>query len=179
MKLASRLALTARRDASVTVMNMKLSITHGHRARWAPEQRLRHLARRRRRRRQAVTCGTARVAIVHVGEIADAHGDLWPALHGTKLEPLHDAYFAQGWYKDDYADGAGIDLLYIESIEIDAGAPAARTSTSRSCVASATRSAAAASSPSMPYGDALDGRPLGPPRLRAHARRAARRASCT
>jgi hypothetical protein len=63
--------------------------------------------------------GVARVAIVHVGEIADVHGDLYPALRGTKLEPLCDAYFAQGWYKDDFADGAGIDMLYVESIEIE------------------------------------------------------------
>lgn len=63
--------------------------------------------------------GTARIALVHVGEIADAAGEVWPALHGTRLEPLHDVYFAQGWYKDDYADGAGIDLLYIDHITID------------------------------------------------------------
>src|SRR5690554_2705246 len=63
--------------------------------------------------------GTARIALVHVGEIADAAGDVWPALHGTRLEPLHDVYFAQGWYKDDYADGAGIDLLYIDDVTID------------------------------------------------------------
>lgn len=67
------------------------------------------------------TCGVARVAIVHVGEIADAHGDLYPALAGTSLEPLCKAYFDDGWYKDDFADGAGIDLLFIESVEMDAG----------------------------------------------------------
>ncbi len=64
--------------------------------------------------------GTARVAVVHVGEIADAYGDLFPALRKMKLESLGDAYFAHGWYRDEFADGAGIDLLYIESIEIDA-----------------------------------------------------------
>jgi len=63
--------------------------------------------------------GGARVALVHVGEIADAAGEVWPALHGTRLESLHDVYFAHGWYKDDYADGAGIDLLYIDHITID------------------------------------------------------------
>ena len=68
------------------------------------------------------TYGVARVAIVHVGEIADAHGDLWPALRGTRLEALHDVYFVDGWYKDDFADGAGIDLLYVESIELDESA---------------------------------------------------------
>ncbi len=65
------------------------------------------------------TYGTARVAIVHVGEIADVHGDLSPVLRGTRLDALCDAYFFQGWYKDDFADGAGIDLLYVESIEMD------------------------------------------------------------
>lgn len=63
--------------------------------------------------------GRARVALVHVGEIADAEGDVWPALRGTQLEALHDVYFSQGWYKDEYAEGAGIDLLYVESIELD------------------------------------------------------------
>lgn len=63
----------------------------------------------------------ARVALLHVGEIADAHGDLWPALHGTPLEAVHDAYFEQGWYKDDYADGAGIDLLYVAEITVEGG----------------------------------------------------------
>ncbi len=65
--------------------------------------------------------GSARVAIVHVGEISDAHGDLWPALRGTKLESLHDAYFQQGWYNDDFADGSGIDLLFIERVTVDDG----------------------------------------------------------
>ena len=68
----------------------------------------------------AKSFGTARIALVHVGEIADAAGEIWPALQGTKLEPLHDTYFSQGWYNDDYADGAGIDLLFIEHITIDA-----------------------------------------------------------
>lgn len=62
---------------------------------------------------------TARIAIVHVGEIADAAAEVWPALHGTPLEPLHDTYFHQGWYKDDFADGAGIDLLFIEHITVE------------------------------------------------------------
>lgn len=65
-------------------------------------------------------CGVARIALVHVGEIADALGDLYPALRGTKLEALAGAYFSHGWYKDDFAEGAGIDLLFVESIEIDA-----------------------------------------------------------
>jgi len=68
---------------------------------------------------RGATHGRARVAVVHVGEIADALGELGPALHGTPLEPLATAYFAQGWYKDDFADGAGIDLLFVESVEFD------------------------------------------------------------
>lgn len=63
--------------------------------------------------------GTARIALVHVGEIADAAGEIWPALQGTKLESIHDTYFSQGWYTDDFADGAGIDMLYIDHITID------------------------------------------------------------
>ncbi len=66
------------------------------------------------------TCGVARVGIVHVGEIADALGDLYPALAGTRLATLADTYFSEGWYRDEFAEGAGIDLLYVESIEIDA-----------------------------------------------------------
>lgn len=60
----------------------------------------------------------ARVAIVHVGEIADSAGDLWPALHRARLETVHDTYFSDGWYKDDFADGAGIDLLYVERVDV-------------------------------------------------------------
>lgn len=66
----------------------------------------------------AQSYGTARIALVHVGEIADAAGEVWPALQGTRLESLHDVYFSQGWYKDDFADGAGIDLMFIEHITI-------------------------------------------------------------
>lgn len=62
--------------------------------------------------------GTARIAIVHVGEITDALGDVYPALRGTPLEQLSNAYFAEGWYRDEFSDGAGIDLLYIERIDM-------------------------------------------------------------
>ena len=68
---------------------------------------------------QGEALGTARVAIVHVGEISDAQGDVWPALRGTRLAPLHDLYFSQGWYNDEFADGAGIDLLYVERVDVD------------------------------------------------------------
>ena len=63
--------------------------------------------------------GSARIALVHVGEIADAHGDIWAALSKTPLEPLHDLYFSQGWYNDDYAEGAGIDLLYVDRVDVE------------------------------------------------------------
>ena len=66
----------------------------------------------------AVQTARARVALVHVGEIADDHGDLWRALHGSGLAHLHDVYFQQGWYKDAYAEGAGIDLLFVSSLEV-------------------------------------------------------------
>jgi hypothetical protein len=66
------------------------------------------------------TLAHARVGLVHIGEIADEHGDIWRALRAAKLEHLHDTYFEQGWYKDAFADGAGIDLLYIQDIGVDA-----------------------------------------------------------
>lgn len=65
-------------------------------------------------------CGSARIAIVHVGEIADALGDVYPVLRGTPLEPLCRAYFSDGWYNETFSDGSGIDLLYVESVEIAA-----------------------------------------------------------
>lgn len=63
--------------------------------------------------------GSARVALLHVGEISDALGDLWPAVHRTNLESIHDLYFSQGWYRDEFADGAGIDLLYVDHVTVD------------------------------------------------------------
>lgn len=61
----------------------------------------------------------ARVGVLHVGEAADAEGDLWSAMHRTPLESLHETYFAHGWYKDDFATGAGIDLLFFDSIMVE------------------------------------------------------------
>ncbi len=65
------------------------------------------------------TFAHARVALVHVGEISDAAGDIYPALRGTALEAVHDVYFNQGWYSEEFAEGAGIDLLYVESVCVD------------------------------------------------------------
>lgn len=65
------------------------------------------------------THGELRVAVVHVGEIADGPGDLRRVLAAAKIETLHDVYFESGWYRDEYADGAGIDLLYIEHVQVD------------------------------------------------------------
>lgn len=61
----------------------------------------------------------ARAALVHVGQIADAHGDIPGALTAAGIDAIHDTYFAQGWYKDEFADGAGIDLLFFERITVD------------------------------------------------------------
>jgi hypothetical protein len=66
--------------------------------------------------------GTARIALVHVGEIADARADLWSVLHAARLDSIADTYFADGWYTDDYADGAGIDLLFVENVTVEARA---------------------------------------------------------
>jgi hypothetical protein len=65
------------------------------------------------------TCATARIAIVHVGEIADAGADIARALREAGLGFLGDAYFHEGWYRDDFADGAGIDLLFVESVTVE------------------------------------------------------------
>lgn len=62
----------------------------------------------------------ARIALVHVGEIADDHGDVWRALRAAGIEYLHDTYFDQGWFKDEFADGAGLDLLYVAELDVDA-----------------------------------------------------------
>lgn len=69
-------------------------------------------------REDAVQTARARAALVHIGEIADDHGDVWRALRAAGLEHLHDVYFQQGWYKDAYAEGAGIDLLYVANLEV-------------------------------------------------------------
>jgi len=63
--------------------------------------------------------GSARVALVHVGEMADARVDVWSALREARLESLADTFFAQGWYKDEYADGAGIDLFHVASVDVE------------------------------------------------------------
>lgn len=63
--------------------------------------------------------GSARAALVHVGEMADAQADVWAALRAARLEALADTYFAQGWYRDEYADGAGIDLFHVESVVVE------------------------------------------------------------
>lgn len=68
----------------------------------------------------AVRAGHARVALLHVGEVADDHGDVWRALRAADLEHLHDPFFDQGWYKDDFADGSGIDLLFVDQLVLDA-----------------------------------------------------------
>ncbi|MBS2014929.1 MAG: hypothetical protein JST00_18710 [Deltaproteobacteria bacterium] len=62
--------------------------------------------------------GRAKIAIVHVGEITDALGDVLPALRGTSLEALASVYFTEGWYREAFADGAGIDLVFFERIEM-------------------------------------------------------------
>lgn len=63
--------------------------------------------------------GSLRAAMVHVGEIADAQVDLHRVLAAARIESLHDVYFESGWYRDEYADGAGIDLLVIEDLVVD------------------------------------------------------------
>lgn len=61
----------------------------------------------------------ARVAIVHVGELVDAEGEVRSALRGTRIEAIYEEYFNQGWYKDEYADGAGIDLFFFDELTFD------------------------------------------------------------
>lgn len=66
-----------------------------------------------------VRSGHARFAVLHVGEASGGHGDLWRALRSADLERLHDPYFHQGWYRDEFAEGAGIDLLFFERIAVE------------------------------------------------------------
>jgi hypothetical protein len=66
-----------------------------------------------------IRSGEARFALLHVGEVAGGHGDLWRALRAGGLEHLHDAYFHQGWYREEFAEGAGIDLLFVERVAVE------------------------------------------------------------
>lgn len=67
----------------------------------------------------ATLLGRARAALVHVGEITDSGVDLWSVLRDAGIGELADTYFAQGWYRDEYADGAGIDLLHVQSVVVE------------------------------------------------------------
>jgi hypothetical protein len=66
--------------------------------------------------------GEATVALVHVGEAANAGQDLLDALDAdsAELEALYHTYFQDDWIKDRFMDGSGSDLLYVADIEIAA-----------------------------------------------------------
>jgi hypothetical protein len=64
--------------------------------------------------------GMATVAIVHVGEAINSGLDLLEALDADsgELEAMYHVYFEGHWYKDEFENASGNDLLYIADIEI-------------------------------------------------------------
>ena len=62
--------------------------------------------------------GRGSVALIHVGGAGE---DLWDALDADsgEMEALHNVYFEDGWFKDEYAEGAGSGLLYVSEISIE------------------------------------------------------------
>jgi hypothetical protein len=66
--------------------------------------------------------GRARIAIVHVGDVANRGDSLYDALDADSgdLEALYHLYFDEesGWFKDEFGGGAGVDLGYIQALMI-------------------------------------------------------------
>lgn len=69
--------------------------------------------------------GHARAAIVHVGRALDSEESLLDVLDADSgaLEALYEVYFdpKTDWFKEELAEAAGRDLLYIHEIEIEPG----------------------------------------------------------
>lgn len=61
--------------------------------------------------------GTASAAIIHAG-VAD--GQLWDAMDADsgELEALYGAYFDDDYFKEEYAQGFGHDLLYVSEVSL-------------------------------------------------------------
>jgi hypothetical protein len=61
--------------------------------------------------------GEVEVVLVHVGAAYASGENVYDVLRAGKvnLAALHDVYFERGWFRSEFVDGAGVDLLYIAS----------------------------------------------------------------
>jgi hypothetical protein len=69
----------------------------------------------------AASLGQIRVALIHVGKIEESGGDLLEVLDADSgdLEALHHLYFdEEGDFLEEFAQGAGPDLLYVAGVHI-------------------------------------------------------------
>lgn len=67
-----------------------------------------------------VAVARVRAAVIHVGEAVNVGVPIHEVLDAdsAELEALHEVYFADDWLRDDYTAGAGNDLLFIESLDL-------------------------------------------------------------
>jgi len=65
--------------------------------------------------------GEASIALVHVAEANEAGAHIHAVLDAdsSELEALYNVYFDGQWFKDNFSEGFGNDLLYIADIRID------------------------------------------------------------
>ncbi len=63
----------------------------------------------------------ARVARVHVGMAADVGERLHDVLDAdsAELEALYSVFFDEDWFRQQFTEGAGSDLLYVSEVEVE------------------------------------------------------------
>jgi hypothetical protein len=72
---------------------------------------------------QGAVAVRARVARVHVGMAADVGERLHDVLDadGGELEALYEAFFDEDWFRQQFTEGTGSDLLYLSEIDVEQG----------------------------------------------------------
>lgn len=72
---------------------------------------------------ESVGMGQARVARIHVGEASNLGEPLFQVLDADsgELEALYDVFFEEDWFRDQFAMGAGSDLLFVSHIDLKPG----------------------------------------------------------
>ncbi|MDC3956065.1 hypothetical protein [Polyangium jinanense] len=65
--------------------------------------------------------GSVLIALIHVEEASRLNVSLLDALDAedAEFETIYSVYFDDDWFKDEYAQGRGSDLLYIAEMSID------------------------------------------------------------